>query len=201
MTKALDRFTHSPARFVVAAVLACMALGGTVQAQCVGDCNDSNTVEVNELVTGVNISLGSRPLSACPSFDRDQSGDVGVAELVTGVNNSLGGCPTGPTRTATPIPSAATATVTATPTGGTTGPTSTVTATPTGSSAVCGNGVVENFQGETCDDGNTMDGDSCPADCRIDRCQLFDGNVVGDLTFTTDSQDLLIIGLSVFVKY
>jgi cysteine-rich repeat protein len=36
------------------------------------------------------------------------------------------------------------------------------------SKAVCGNGKIE--PGETCDDGNTKDGDSCPSNCRIERC-------------------------------
>ncbi len=34
--------------------------------------------------------------------------------------------------------------------------------------ARCGNGHVE--PGETCDDGNTHDGDYCPSNCRIERC-------------------------------
>ena len=37
--------------------------------QCTGDCNDTVSVEVNELVTGVNISLGAGQLSACRQFD------------------------------------------------------------------------------------------------------------------------------------
>ncbi|MGH7894050.1 MAG: hypothetical protein ACREQL_05230 [Candidatus Binatia bacterium] len=32
----------------------------------------------------------------------------------------------------------------------------------------CGNGVTSG--GETCDDSNNSDNDSCPADCRIDAC-------------------------------
>src|SRR5262249_31159332 len=39
----------------------------------------------------------------------------------------------------------------------------------------CGNGVVE--EGERCDDGNTMSGDGCSADCRsLERC----GNAIVD---------------------
>jgi fibro-slime domain-containing protein len=30
----------------------------------------------------------------------------------------------------------------------------------------CGDGVVQSANGETCDDGNTVSGDSCPADCK-----------------------------------
>jgi cysteine-rich repeat protein len=32
----------------------------------------------------------------------------------------------------------------------------------------CGNGIEE--EGESCDDGNTMDGDECPADCVVSAC-------------------------------
>src|SRR5262245_66050440 len=59
---------------------------------CAGDCNDSNSVEVNELVTGVNISLGTKQLSECPSFDCQGTGMVPVSCLVRAVNTSLMGC-------------------------------------------------------------------------------------------------------------
>ena len=38
-------------------------------AQCVGDCDGSGTVTVNELVEGVTIALGDRSLGDCASFD------------------------------------------------------------------------------------------------------------------------------------
>ncbi|MGH7788444.1 MAG: hypothetical protein ACRERC_16360 [Candidatus Binatia bacterium] len=60
---------------------------------CVGDCNGSGTVTVNELIVGVNISLGNQPVSACPAFDPNHSGTVTVTELIQAVNNSLNGCP------------------------------------------------------------------------------------------------------------
>lgn len=59
---------------------------------------------------------------------------------------------------------AATATTTATPT--VAAPTPTATATP---DLACGNGTID--EGETCDDGNRVDGDSCPSDCRIESCE------------------------------
>jgi hypothetical protein len=91
---------------------------------CVGNCDGSAAVTVDELIRGVNIALGILPLDACPSFDINGTGDVTVAELIRAVGNALNGCgfipPTAlPTRTRT-----ATATVTAT--GNTT-----VTKTPT----------------------------------------------------------------------
>src|SRR5437016_4864562 len=79
----------------------------------------------------------------------------------------------------------ATAATTPTPTG-TTGPSATPTGTMGSSStpsatftpggpAVCGDGVIE--LGETCDDGNTMDGDNCPATCVINTC-LFSTSIL-----------------------
>ena len=71
------------------------------------------------------------------------------------------------TVTVTPTPTAtsttATATRTATPTATrTVTPTPTATATPGG--PVCGNGIKET--GEDCDDGNTVNCDTCPSNCK-----------------------------------
>jgi hypothetical protein len=60
---------------------------------CTGDCNDSHSVTVEELVVGVNIALGTSPMSDCPPFDTDNSGTVTVDELVIAVNLALGTCP------------------------------------------------------------------------------------------------------------
>jgi hypothetical protein len=60
---------------------------------CVGDCNVDTMVAINELITGVNIALGSAQVSACPSFDVNGDGMVAINELIGGVNNALGGCP------------------------------------------------------------------------------------------------------------
>ena len=61
-------------------------------ASCTGDCNGSGDVGINELITGVNIVLGSTPLSTCPSFDADGSGVVAINELIAAVNHALAGC-------------------------------------------------------------------------------------------------------------
>jgi hypothetical protein len=60
---------------------------------CVGDCDGSGNVAINELILGVSISLGTAPLSECPSFDCQQTGQVAISCLITAVNNSLNGCP------------------------------------------------------------------------------------------------------------
>jgi cysteine-rich repeat protein len=39
-------------------------------------------------------------------------------------------------------------------------------------SGTCGNGVTDFEVGETCDDGNTVDNDACPSDCRVSDCRI-----------------------------
>lgn len=60
---------------------------------CAGDCNGDDTVAINEMILGVNISLGQRDVSACPAFDTSGNGSVEIAELIRAVRNSLDGCP------------------------------------------------------------------------------------------------------------
>ncbi|HUI27633.1 MAG TPA: hypothetical protein VL403_16235, partial [Candidatus Kryptonia bacterium] len=69
---------------------------------CVGDCDDDGHVQVDELVKGVNIALGTLDFSTCPAFDTDMNFHVTVDELVKAVNAALNGCVRS-TRTPTPI--------------------------------------------------------------------------------------------------
>ena len=61
-------------------------------AQCVGDCSGDGTVAINELITGVNIALGSAALDTCPAFDADADGGVAINELIAAVGALLNGC-------------------------------------------------------------------------------------------------------------
>ena len=63
------------------------------QQACPGDCNGDGMVGVNELVTIVNIALGSIPLSQCPAADVDRDGHVVINEMVEAVDAALNGCP------------------------------------------------------------------------------------------------------------
>ena len=49
---------------------------------CIGDCDRDDRVELSEMVRGVNLALGVRPMQDCPAFDADQSGAVGIDELI-----------------------------------------------------------------------------------------------------------------------
>ncbi len=59
---------------------------------CTGDCDAAGGVSISELITGVNIALGSLPLDRCPAFDPSASGGVEINELIAAVNNALNGC-------------------------------------------------------------------------------------------------------------
>jgi len=59
---------------------------------CLGDCDADRNMTINELVRGVNIALGTAPLTDCPSFDRDPNERVTITELVQAANNALAGC-------------------------------------------------------------------------------------------------------------
>lgn len=59
---------------------------------CSGDCNLDERVVVDELVTGVNITLGSRTTESCPPFDVDADDTVAVNELVMAVDAAIRGC-------------------------------------------------------------------------------------------------------------
>lgn len=87
--------------------LATVLLAAAVNAQdlCIGDCDNSGAVRIDELLIGVNIALGRAPLNRCDGFDSNANGVVQVNELLGGVRSSIAGCrapdPT-PTPTAPP---------------------------------------------------------------------------------------------------
>jgi len=61
-------------------------------ARCLGDCDASGDVTVNELITMVNIALGSANISLCAVGDADSSGTIEINEIIAAVNNALASC-------------------------------------------------------------------------------------------------------------
>jgi cysteine-rich repeat protein len=181
-------FTVALAAFVGASA------ASAVRAQCVGDCNGDGRVAINELIVGVNIALGSSAIGTCAVFDGHHDGHVTINELIVGVNNATGSCPAPHTPTATvtgSTPTEPVETPTPTPTSG--GETPTVPVTP-----MCGNGQIE--PPETCDDGNTADGDNCPATCIIHTCQVTATTLDADVDIEPPA-GLVLGALQVFVRY
>ncbi len=66
------------------------AIGGV--ARCTGDCDDDKGVGIAELITAVNVALGTRDLLDCENGDRDGDGAVEIEELVRAVSHALDGC-------------------------------------------------------------------------------------------------------------
>jgi hypothetical protein len=61
---------------------------------CIGDCDASFDVTIDELVTGVGIALGSATVDQCQAFDCNGNGHVTVDCLVRAVQTALfGSCP------------------------------------------------------------------------------------------------------------
>ncbi len=59
---------------------------------CVGDCDGSGEVTINELVRGVNIALENSTVDQCSAMDADGNGRVTINELIQAVRNALEGC-------------------------------------------------------------------------------------------------------------
>jgi Protein of unknown function (DUF3604) len=70
--------------------------GATTTDQCVGDCNGSYIVTVDEIVTMVNIALGKADTSTCSTGDADMNGQITIDEVVAALNHALNGCFTTP---------------------------------------------------------------------------------------------------------
>jgi hypothetical protein len=109
------RMRRSFQSIAVAVVLAWVGARAEAQSPaCVGDCGETGTVAVAELITLVNIALGKMQPAACANGIPPSSA-VDVTLLVQAVSNALDGC-AGPAATATPTPATTTAfTPTATP--------------------------------------------------------------------------------------
>lgn len=86
----------------------------SVAQPCVGDCNGDGAVSIADLITAVNISLGSSAVSACVAVDRNLDGLVSISELIAAVGHGLRGCPPPATPTVSST-AGATDTATATP--------------------------------------------------------------------------------------
>ena len=64
----------------------------SVTGGCVGDCDHSGLVTVDEVVTMANIALGILPVSACSPGDADHNNIISVGEVQTAINNVLTPC-------------------------------------------------------------------------------------------------------------
>jgi hypothetical protein len=59
---------------------------------CTGDCDGSGDVTVNEIITLVNIALGTAQTAACP-HGVPSGAEVDITLIIRAVNNALLTCP------------------------------------------------------------------------------------------------------------
>ena len=57
-----------------------------------GSCNRDDEVTIDELLTMVNIALGSAAPADCEPGDVNRDGEITVNEILAAVNNALDGC-------------------------------------------------------------------------------------------------------------
>jgi len=59
---------------------------------CAGDCDGNGIVTIDELVTAINIALGTASIDACRAADIDDDGAVVVPEILRAVINAQSSC-------------------------------------------------------------------------------------------------------------
>src|SRR5262249_24951615 len=64
----------------------------TAPATCAGGCGGNHDVSIFEMLSGVNIALGQRPIGSCSAVDGDGDGEVHINELIAAVSRALQGC-------------------------------------------------------------------------------------------------------------
>ena len=64
-------------------------------AVCVGDCNGTHTLAINDIITLVNIALDIAQPAACSNGGLPLGSEVDVAVMIQAVNNALNGCGVG----------------------------------------------------------------------------------------------------------
>jgi len=67
--------------------------GSATPRKCPGDCDGDGFVTIDELIRGVNITLGNAHVEDCLNMDRSGDGKVTIDELIAAVGASLNGCP------------------------------------------------------------------------------------------------------------
>jgi hypothetical protein len=87
----------------MAMVLVACGRCAVAQPVCLGDCDSNGVVSVNDLITMVDVALGTANIAVCPAGDADGDG-IRINEIVTAVNNALTSCAAStPTPTETPL--------------------------------------------------------------------------------------------------
>src|SRR3989442_1623502 len=88
-------------------LLTLLTVARTSAQVCIGDCDHSGSVTVDEIITMVNIALGNFDVSRCSAGDPNGDDRITIDEILTAVSNAVNKCTSTvtPTPTSIPIPS------------------------------------------------------------------------------------------------
>jgi hypothetical protein len=64
----------------------------TPVASCIGDCNGSGDVTIDEIILMVNVALGGGQLPSCAPGDANDSGNLAIDDIIRAVANAINGC-------------------------------------------------------------------------------------------------------------
>ena len=64
----------------------------TATASCVGDCDGDGQVTVDEILTLIDVALGSAAITQCEPGDSNNDGRITIDEILMAVDNGLNGC-------------------------------------------------------------------------------------------------------------
>lgn len=68
------------------------AIPAPAQTACAGDCDNNRNVTIDEILRGINVSLGEASLGDCTAFDLNADHIVTVDELLASIRAALDGC-------------------------------------------------------------------------------------------------------------
>lgn len=90
LAAAFGALDNSPGADTVTTLV--LGLGPPLPFPCVGDCDHSGALTIDELIEGVNLAVGGASIDECSSFDANGDDRVTVDELIAAVNAALEGC-------------------------------------------------------------------------------------------------------------
>ncbi len=95
MTQLCERtpWTRRPGRLATSIVLGAAVLGSLSArgSACTGNCDASCSVTVEEIISMVNIAIGTAPIAACAAGDANADGAITIEEIVAAVGDAVGG--------------------------------------------------------------------------------------------------------------
>jgi len=77
---------------VAASFFTVIAGRAAAQPFCAGDCSGDGQVTVDEILTMVNVALGSADVNSCMAGDANNDHNITVDEILSAVSNALRGC-------------------------------------------------------------------------------------------------------------